>query len=592
MGSKPCDPEDIALKSFFLGPKAENGPWVIEEIEKVLTHWIQWRRDSYPEDGSCISANDRQQPEFMAYQEKLSTHLLELMQQLEGELPVFSPRYIGHMISEISLPALFGHIAALLRNANNISGEVSRVGLKLEEQAIAFLATMVGGNAQTMRGHFTSGGTVANFEALWRARYALDHWLALGAYLVEQRLETMTLFAAAHMGWEQFDLYVARHGIAIDALRDYSLVASNPFQAVKKINMAFKVDYLGPVILVPASKHYSWQKGVSLLGFGEDSCWTLDLDARGKLCLDSLKVALAKAQQENRPVLMVTSVLGTTELGEFDPVHDVSGLLDEQARDKQFHIWHHVDAAYGGFFCTLLGDAKGRQCFSSESLKALEAVKLADSITLDPHKLGYVPYACGAILVKDERHYLVSQFSAPYIDANHESNIWLKTLEGSRSATGAAATWMTAKTIGFHAQGYGRILARTVNTKKKIEQELQRQVPDCRLIPHCDSNVLCFCIAAQHESLSVTNQRSLKIYEMIGADHSFFASKTALTFQSYGRMLKPFIDSWQGKVDDNQLVLVRFVIMNPFFSSKENQVDYTQDLIKRLQMLIKVNPDI
>ena len=38
------------------------------------------------------------------------------------------------------------------------------------------LATMVGYNPAATQGHFTSGGTVANFEAVWRARYRLDHW--------------------------------------------------------------------------------------------------------------------------------------------------------------------------------------------------------------------------------------------------------------------------------------------------------------------------------------------------------------------------------------------------------------------------------
>lgn len=37
-------------------------------------------------------------------------------------------------------------------------------------------------------------------------------------------------------------------------------------------------------------------------------------------------------------------------------------------------------------------------------------------MTIDPHKLGYVPYACGAFLTRDAAAYAVSAFDAPYLD--------------------------------------------------------------------------------------------------------------------------------------------------------------------------------
>lgn len=56
----------------------------------------------------------------------------------------------------------------------------------IEDEAIAMLAAMLGFDPTVARGHFTSGGTVANFEGVWRARYRMDHGLALGLWRAER----------------------------------------------------------------------------------------------------------------------------------------------------------------------------------------------------------------------------------------------------------------------------------------------------------------------------------------------------------------------------------------------------------------------
>ena len=61
--------------------------------------------------------------------------------------------------------------------------------------------------------------------------------------------------------------------------------------------------------------------------------------------------AVEKARRLERPIMMNVSVAGTTELGTVDPVDEVNELLRQYRRDEGIHIWHHVDAAYGGYFC-------------------------------------------------------------------------------------------------------------------------------------------------------------------------------------------------------------------------------------------------
>src|SRR3546814_3419640 len=103
---------------------------------------------------------------------------------------------------------------------------------------------------------------------------------------------------------------------------------------------------------------------------------------------------------------MSVAVLGTTEFGTIDPVHRVIGARDAAANRGLGH-WVHVDAAWGGYLATLFRAPDGSllprdkvadgfaQFPSSEVYEAFAALSEADSITVDPHKLGYLPYGAG-----------------------------------------------------------------------------------------------------------------------------------------------------------------------------------------------------
>ncbi len=521
----PCNPKEVALKSFFLGPRAENAKWVKGLVSRILDHWMDWRRSLFPQDGSAISPEDQELPEFIERQKNFEDSAIELLTRFEKEVPKFSPRYVGHMFSEISLPALIGHVVTLLHNPNNISGESSRVGIQIEDEAVRFLAQMLGYPPESATGHFTSGGTLANFEAMLRAR--------------------------------------SRLGSASEAQRS--------------------------VMLVPENKHYSWQKGWRMMGMSKESLWPIALDAQGRLSVNSLKALLKRASGENRPVLMVVSVLGTTELGGIDPVNEVQTALDEWSDAQGVRIWHHVDAAYGGFFTTM--DLEKTDVLSFESKQALSAVSRSTSVTLDPHKLGYVPYASGAFLCRDPKDYFLTGFEeAPYIDFNRSIDRGPYTIEGSRSAAGAVATWMSAKTMGFHSNGYGLLLERTIRIRRELSDRVSsEEALQIKIAPGCDTNILCFSCPREGEKISVTNQRTLKVFEAFSPKKNgeFIVSKTALQWRSYDAYLGEWIRSWSGVRDEDELVLVRMSMMNPFFGSVETDVNYADLFVENLKGILK-----
>lgn len=560
----PDDPQWI--KAFFLGPKSENETWLRGELQSILGHWFRWRQGLFPDDPTAITDEDKMSAGFLQQREKLSQNLERLNDMLRDEIPKYSPRYIGHMVSEISLPAILGHMAALLHNPNNTSKEAARVTLTLEKEAIEMLADMVGYDPELAKGHFTSGGTVANFEAIWRARFRMDHWISLSLYLAEEKGVIFNLMHAAHMGWDKyFDLLLC-YNVSEDNTRRYSLVGSNPFEAAALISKHIHTAYKGPVVLVPGNKHFSWSKGVNIFGLGDSSFWAIPLDENGKLDVAELSLLLDKAELEMRPVMMVVSVTGTTEAGEIDPVDKVQDVLDSYKQERGLCIWHHIDAAYGGFICTMLGGGDEAR-LKPENIAALGAISRAHSITLDPHKLGYVPYSCGAFLTRDHEAYSVSTFKAPYLDRKDlGGSVWASTIEGSRSASGATATWLTGKTIGFNPEGFGQIIGATFKSAKAFREALETTLPFAHVKPPVDTNIVCFSLGDAGDSLIESNRKTNAVFAGFVKSPNFSVSKTTLDMQENAKLITAHVARYKGTVDTDHLVLIRCVFMNPFWS--------------------------
>lgn len=571
---------DFVSNAHFLGPQSENAAWVRAEFQSILDHWFDWRRSLFNDDPSPTPAALRRSAAFLGEREHLAQKTAELCDMLCAEVPKYTPRYIGHMVSEISLPALFGHFATLLHNPNNTSREVARVAGRVEDEAIAMLAEMVGYDARKAQGHFTGGGTLANFEAVWRARYRMDHFLSLGLFLAERDGTPLDIFDAAHMGWRRFDALRAESVATDDELKRCSTVLGNPFEMAERISRAAGRPWRGPVLITPGNKHFSWRKAANVFGLGEDSFWNAPLDRHGRLDVDGLETLIAEAKAQARPVLCVVSVAGTTEAGEIDPVDQLADRL-EAKRKQGCNIWHHVDAAYGGFLCTMLG-GESERLLGPRQRDALAAISRVDSVTLDPHKLGYVPYACGAFLTRDAKRYCASSFQAPYIDRAQANDKWACTLEGSRSGAGAAATWLTGQSIGFTSERFGALLADTFRTRNLFQRELPVAERRVRLLQPADSNILCFTLAEDGEALSASNARTAAVFARFQEDPEFSISKTVLSRDTYGALIEAHVDSYDGHSDSDQLVLLRCVFMNPFWADAEVQATLLPQFLGRL----------
>ena len=93
--------------------------------------------------------------------------LHETASLLHDNYPYFHPLYAGQMLQPPHPVARAAYALALWINPNNHALDGGKASSAMEKEAVAQLAAMFGWT--TFLGHLTSGGTMANLEALWVA---------------------------------------------------------------------------------------------------------------------------------------------------------------------------------------------------------------------------------------------------------------------------------------------------------------------------------------------------------------------------------------------------------------------------------------
>lgn len=163
----------------------------------------------------------------------------------------------------------------------------------------------------------------------------------------------------------------------------------------------------------------------------------------------------------------VVAQVGSINVGAIDPLEELAAICRE--RD----LWLHADGACG---------AVGAMLPEKRALYA--GLELADSVTLDPHKWLYIPYECGAVLVRDQealrRAY---SMSAPYLRGTLPTEYTgLNYFEyGPQMSRGfrALKVWMTLKHFG--AEGYRTLLRQNVQCAEHLDR-LVRASTDFRAL--------------------------------------------------------------------------------------------------------------
>jgi aromatic-L-amino-acid decarboxylase len=224
--------------------------------------------------------------------------------------------------------------------------------------------------------------------------------------------------------------------------------------------------------------HGCISKAMDIAGFGSDALRCIDVDRSHRIVLASLRERIALDRSAGRTPFLVVGSAGTVDIGAIDDLRALSSFCREEG------LWFHVDGAFGA-----LG------MLAPELAARLAGIELADSIALDFHKWGQVPYDAGFLLVRDgDRH--LDTFAAPAAYLRRESrglaanSPWPCDL-GPDLSRGfrALKTWFTLKTYG--TERLGAVITRSCALARYLEARILAE-PRLELMAPVQLNIVCF----------------------------------------------------------------------------------------------------
>ena len=246
------------------------------------------------------------------------------------------------------------------------------------------------------------------------------------------------------------------------------------------------------VIYASEQCHYSIDKSADILGLGREGLHKIPTDDSFHIRVDALRDAIARDREAGLLPCCIVGVAGTTSTGVIDPLEELAAIA------KENRCWYHIDAAYGGTVA-----------FSPKHKQMLNGIELADSITFDPHKWMFVPFACGATLVREGARVLRDAFdmTPEYLSedrggADVEFDFFRYGQMGTRRFN-SLKLWMAIKFMG--ASGY----AKTVEHQIALTHYLAGRIdalPNFERVGEVETAVCCF----RHSSKSDLIQQRLQ----------------------------------------------------------------------------------
>jgi glutamate/tyrosine decarboxylase-like PLP-dependent enzyme len=507
-------PGTRSLGAWFLGPKAENETLLTELIVKGIEEHMDDRRDFHPSDPIWITQEVKDSEEYKESVEAFKQHYTKLVQALTGSVPFFSYRYQAHMNWDITMPGIAGYFAGMLYNQNNVAAEASPITTPLEMMVGDDLCRMLGyrlpseqeqeNGEITPWGHITCDGSVANLESMWACRnlkyypIALAEALRAGGPLAAAKEITIRLpdgrrEVLIHLDtWQLLNLNPDEvlalptriqtfYGISTttlsNVLDNYSIQNLGFLEFYNKFLRGKAKD---PVMFAPSTMHYSWPKAAAVLGLGANNIIPIHVDLNARMEVAHLCEKLDEALANKQPVIMTVAVVGSTEESAVDPLANIITIRDQYSQSGLvFPV--HVDAAWGGYFASILREdpyydpaVQGRQytpamTMSKYVTQQYEVLGRADSITVDPHKAGYIPYPAGGLCYRNSAMRNLVSFTAPVVyHGGIDPTVGVYGIEGSKPGAAAAGVFLSHRVIRTDQSGYGQILGKSLFNSKRL----------------------------------------------------------------------------------------------------------------------------
>jgi glutamate/tyrosine decarboxylase-like PLP-dependent enzyme len=232
------------------------------------------------------------------------------------------------------------------------------------------------------------------------------------------------------------------------------------------------------VLYASTQAHSSIQKGIEVLGIGNDALRLIPVDASFQIRVDLLRESISRDRQQGCLPFCVVGNAGTVNTGAYDDLHALADISHQEG------LWFHVDGAFGAL-----------AVLSPELAPLTSGMERADSLAFDLHKWISMPIEIGCTLVRKEEDHRSSFALSPDYLAHTErglagGHLWFSEY-GIQLSRGfrALKAWMMLKTHG--TQKYGRIIQQNVDQARYLS-ELVDAAPELERLAPTALNIVCF----------------------------------------------------------------------------------------------------
>jgi len=227
--------------------------------------------------------------------------------------------------------------------------------------------------------------------------------------------------------------------------------------------------------------HMSIPKAVALLGIGRDNLRLLPVDQSFRLIPERLEEAMRRDKDRGITPMAVVASAGTVNTGAIDPLPQLAEIA------ARYGAWFHVDGSYGALAAIAAPDK-------------FPGLRLAHSISLDPHKWLYQPIDCGCLLYRDaaaaQRAFA---HSGDYVrvlsgDPIESFAFFEETIELSRRFR-ALKLWFSLRYHGFTS--LRKSIAKDLSHAQRLGASLAAK-PALQLVAPIELSAVCFRYLGDH----------------------------------------------------------------------------------------------
>jgi aromatic-L-amino-acid/L-tryptophan decarboxylase len=203
-------------------------------------------------------------------------------------------------------------------------------------------------------------------------------------------------------------------------------------------------------VYASAETHTWIQKATDLAGVGTDAIRWIPTGADLRMDTAALRTVLDQDREAGERPLMVIGTAGSVSTGAVDPLFDIAEICREAG------AWFHVDGAYGAFAAAVPGTPPD-----------LQAIRLADSVAVDPHKWLYAPLEAGCVLAREPAK-LRNAFAyhPPYYHFGEEATNYVDFGPQNSRGFRALKVWLALRQVG--RDGYVRMIGDDIRLSQRL----------------------------------------------------------------------------------------------------------------------------